>query len=213
MAAEPQIQLTIVEGNDRTPYTCSASDTVLDLKKKIEEEEAVDPTMQFLYSEAYWIRQDEAVLGEFLETGDELVLTLPVMAGKAATFNNDGNEDVWLFHGHKSNPVKALVPKKKEVSITVESNKFALVYHTEGNEEGSRKYQLFRYSVKKEGKIVFRKSGNQLTVHVDDLEVVGEHAVYDEASIPKKDLSKMNMAKIGYYILMLTSRIADFALA
>merc|ERR1711892_1574699 len=85
------MEITVVEGEDEDVYACEASDTVLTLKEKIEAKEAFPLDSQYLYHEGYWLSEDDAVLSEFLSSGEELTLTLPFASGGKRRFE-EGEE-------------------------------------------------------------------------------------------------------------------------
>merc|ERR1712123_470848 len=107
------MEIIVVEGEDKDVYACEASDTVLTRKEKIEAKEAFPLDSQYLYHGGYWLSEDDAVLSEFLSSGEELVLTLPFASGRSRRFENAGNEDIWIIHGKRKDFERTLVPRRE----------------------------------------------------------------------------------------------------
>merc|ERR1712106_1037284 len=201
----------VVEGEDKDVYACEASDTVLTLKEKIEAKEAFSLDSQYLYHEGYWLSEDDAVLSEFMASGEELTLTLPFASGGSRRFENAGNEDIWIIHGKRKDFERTLVPRR-ETNIKLKSDKFGIVYFEEGEEIGKKRYQVERYVVSnaETDKVVLTRSDGQITVRVGErlLDNV-DTKVYDESNeIPRWE-GAANGSRIAYYIGSFGTSIAS----
>merc|ERR1711892_377888 len=207
------MEITVVEGEDEDVYACEASDTVLTLKEKIEAKEAFPLDSQYLYHEGYWLSEDDAVLSEFMASGEELTLTLPFASGGRRRFVNTGNDDIWLIQKGRKN---MLVPRKA-TTIKLKSDTFGVAYFEEGEEIGKKRYQVELYKVGKDEteKVVLTRSDGQITVYVGEKLLENtDIKVYDETIDNPRWERAAHGSKIGYYItafgLKIGSFVADF---
>merc|ERR1711892_945621 len=196
------MEIIVVEGEDKDVYACEASDTVLTLKEKIEAKEAFPLDSQYLYHEGYWLSEDDAVLSEFMASGEELTLTLPFASGGRRRFENGGNEDIWLIQGNKRSFQRMLVPRR-ETNIKLKSDKFGIVYFEEGEEIGKKRYHVERYVVRnaETEKVVLTRSDGRITVRVGERLLENtDTKVYDESNdIPRWE-GAANGSRIAHYI-------------
>merc|ERR1711892_1543867 len=213
MSAASTMEITVVIDGDSTSYTCQPGETVLDLKTKIEEAENLRPCSQFLYYNGYHLSQDDVVLGDFLATTKKkLDLSLPVAAGGKKNFMNDSNRDVFLVYGSEHNFQTIKVPKRRnfKVPIKLPTETFGLVYHIEGKEPGTRKYNVEQYLVKEAENFKFITTNGNIEVYADEEKLVMEVAtIYDERQSKTVWEKTMQVAKAAYNIGNFVSGIAS----
>merc|ERR1711970_689968 len=145
-----EMKINILDGEHMFVYECSPADTVLVLKEKIEEGLGIEACNQWLYLHGYWISDDGSILGDFMKDEDELTLKAATatdpLPSKTKKFRVPV-DDVWIISGSKRKFTTHLIPKNRNVPIKLKSDSFGLIYHIEGEQQGKRKYQAFRYNV------------------------------------------------------------------
>ena len=150
---------------DEFSVFCEPSDTILDLKKIIEEEEGYDPERQKLFK--YFISlENHWKIENCLKDGDTLSLSLPTASSKPIAFESD--KENFILHGHSKNfSCQLLIPDRPE-KLKLKSSKFGVVYRTEG-EVGNRIFYVRRYELPKKmkdgiGCIQLRTEDNNIKV-------------------------------------------------
>merc|ERR1711892_176071 len=189
-------------------YTLTMEITVVEGEAK----EAFPLDSQYLYHEGYWLSEDDAVLSEFLASGEELTLTLPYASGGRRRFENGGNEDIWLIQGNKRSFQRMLVPRR-ETTIKLKSDRFGIVYFEEGEEIGKKRYHVERFMVgnAETDKVVLTRSDGKITVHVGERLLENtDTKIYDETKDIARWEGAANGSRIAHYIGAFGLRIASF---
>ena len=138
------------------------TDTVLDLKKKIETIEGLDPRDQNLYLKGYLLNEDNLVLSEFLHDEAELVLVLP----QARDEDQVNHQDVWVASGEKHDCKLKLVQRENSLNKP-DSEVFGLVRMISGHNPGSRKYKLEKFSVRNKHDVLIRVTDDLVEVYLE----------------------------------------------
>eukprot|EP00092_Neocalanus_flemingeri_P002858 GFUD01003056.1.p1 GENE.GFUD01003056.1~~GFUD01003056.1.p1 ORF type:complete len:208 (-),score=22.02 GFUD01003056.1:101-724(-) len=190
------MEISIESSGANLPFTVSPSDTLLTLKEQIGEDEGVLVSDQKLFFQGYWLNDDSLTLGDILKAGDELTLVLPTAPRPAKTFKT--SQDVWIVNGTKRNFVVQLLPKGRTIPIVLKSDTFGLVFHQEGEEPGSRVYQVARYLVNTSSSITIEIKDDKTKVIRDGQPMeMTDVAVYDENRVKSKMETATGISEIA----------------
>lgn len=160
------------------------SETVGDLKNKIEEDEGFQPSRQDLYLKGIFLVDDTVLVEELVrEFGDVFTLLLP-QAGKRNFSSDEEVGEVFLWIGESRTNFETLRFGSKQQQdfdlkagkMLSKSDKFGIVTHTKG-EEGSQTYTVDSYKVResKKGTIKLRRGDDgevKVFLGEDEIELI-----------------------------------------
>ena len=167
----------------------AVSSTILDLKKKIDEEEGFEPERQALYYMGYLIDDHTISVSDLTQLGgNTFSLVLPT-AGSGQNIISD--RQLFLITGSQHNFKTLLMPKNETKTYELSSKKFGIIYKKEGS-----LFHVEKFKVKGEGIIDIKtvdKDGT-LTYKVtqkneknEDEELMGVIDTYDESKNRQED--------------------------
>ena len=141
------------------------TETIAELKKRVEEEEGYEPERQKLFWQ-FFLLEDNSYVEDFLKDGDALTLSLPTATKKPTKLESD--KEQFVIHGHSRNFECSLLLPDRPEKIKLKSKKFGVVYHTEGD-IGNRVFYVRRYelpkNINKDGTTIqLRSQGNDTKV-------------------------------------------------
>merc|ERR1711936_737999 len=145
-----EIQIQALSGT----FTVSIglSDTILDLKKKIDEEEGLEPERQALYYKGYLINDDTVSVGDLIQLGGGNTFSL-VLPTAGVVQNIKGDRQLHLITGSQQDFKTHLIPKNETKRYDLPSKKFGIVYNKEGSDVGTRVFHVEKFKVKEKGTI------------------------------------------------------------
>merc|ERR1711915_27442 len=152
-----EMNIKVIEGKNILDFTVDSTDTLVDLKERISDVDGTEVEDQMLYFMGYWLNEDSICLGDILSNGDEIVLNTEEEGKDKSSNKQIGQKDTWIL----TEETKELSPQKLESdlssTIKLKAGKFALLYRSEGDEMGKRKYLAYEYIVKPGQTVEFRE--------------------------------------------------------
>jgi len=219
--------IQVQSGAGEFNLTVVSTDTILDLKKKIEEEEGVGAERQSLYYLGYMITDDRILIEELIKEaqgGTSFNVVFP-KAGKPRAVTSD--REITLITGSRNKFQTLLLKKKKTMQFKPKKTKifssgqtFAIVYNTTGTVIGNRILHALVYEVNVEGTIVIKTeededgSLNFTVTIVNGEEIVQElqgmlHE-YDETKNTQEEGTMLDRAERVGTFLRNIARVGDF---
>jgi len=145
-----EIQIQTLSGNFNV--SISHTDTILDLKKKIDEAEGMEPEEQTLSLKGYIINDDNVPVSELTQLGGGNIFSLALPAA-GATRSIISDRQLHLITGSQQDFKTHLIPKNETKRYNLPSKKFGIVFNKEGSDVGTRVFHVEKFKVKEKGTI------------------------------------------------------------
>ena len=105
------------------------SDRIVELKKKIKEDQALEPENQALYYKGFLIDEDDVPVSDLTNLGGKIFSLKLSTAGKKQGIRSD--RQLHLVVGSRHDFETLLVPMNKTTTFELSSKQFGIVYNTE----------------------------------------------------------------------------------
>merc|ERR1712133_3493 len=114
------------------------SDRIVELKKRIKEDQALEPENQALYYKGFLIDEDDVPVSDLTKLGGNIFSLKLSTAGRKQGIKSD--RQLHLVVGSRQDFETLLVPMNETSTFKLSSKQFGIVYNPEGSETGKRIY-------------------------------------------------------------------------
>jgi len=161
-----EIQIQTLSGNFNV--SIGHSDTILDLKKKIEEAEGMEPELQTLSLMGYIIDDDNVPVSELTQLGGNTFSLLLPKAGAPRRITSD--RQLYIVTGNRNDFSTLLIHENETKAYKLRSKRFGIIYEdgSGGSEHGTRVFnvEVFKMTEKGNIEIKTKDKGNTFSYEV-----------------------------------------------